>query len=46
MQTKKSEVWVGAFILIAILAVVFLCLKVADIKAVGNQPTYRIYANF
>ncbi|CNC57148.1 outer membrane lipid asymmetry maintenance protein MlaD [Yersinia pseudotuberculosis] len=46
MQTKKSEVWVGMFILIAILAVVFLCLKVADIKSVGNQPTYRIYANF
>ncbi|WP_145540317.1 outer membrane lipid asymmetry maintenance protein MlaD [Yersinia alsatica] len=46
MQTKKSEVWVGVFILIAILAVVFLCLKVADIKSVGNQPTYRIYANF
>lgn len=46
MQTKKSEVWVGMFILIAILAVIFLCLKVADIKSVGNQPTYRIYANF
>ncbi|MDN0124930.1 outer membrane lipid asymmetry maintenance protein MlaD [Yersinia aleksiciae] len=46
MQTKRSEVWVGAFILIAILAVIFLCLKVADIKSVGNQPTYRIYANF
>ncbi len=46
MQTKKSEIWVGAFILIAIVAVIFLCLKVADIKAVGNQPTYRIYANF
>ncbi|AJJ19334.1 ABC transporter%2C periplasmic component YrbD [Yersinia intermedia] len=46
MQTKKSEVWVGLFILIAILAVVFLCLKVADIKSVGNQPTYRIYATF
>lgn len=44
MQTKKSEVWVGMFILIAILAVIFLCLKVADIKSVGNQPTYRIYA--
>lgn len=46
MQTKKSEVWVGMFILIAILAVIFLCLKVADIKSVSNQPTYRIYANF
>ncbi|MFI0488019.1 MAG: outer membrane lipid asymmetry maintenance protein MlaD [Yersinia sp. (in: enterobacteria)] len=46
MQTKKSEVWVGLFMLIAILAVVFLCLKVANIKSVGNQPTYRIYADF
>lgn len=25
---------------------IFLCLKVADIKEMGNQPTYRIYASF
>lgn len=46
MQTKKTEVWVGLFIVTALAAIIFLCLKVADIKSVGNQPTYRIYATF
>ncbi|MCT8342625.1 MULTISPECIES: outer membrane lipid asymmetry maintenance protein MlaD [Photorhabdus] len=46
MQSKKSEIWVGFFVLIALAAIVFLCLKVADIKSVGNQPTYRLYATF
>lgn len=46
MQSKKIEVWVGLFVVIALIAVVFLSLKVADIKEVGNQPTYRVYASF
>lgn len=46
MQTKKNEIWVGAFILIALCAALFLCLQVANIKSIGNEPTYRIYATF
>ncbi|WON76547.1 outer membrane lipid asymmetry maintenance protein MlaD [Serratia sp. UGAL515B_01] len=46
MQTKKSEIWVGAFMLIALCAVIFLCLQVANVKSIGNDPTYRIYATF
>jgi len=46
MQTKKSEIWVGAFMLIALAAIVFLCLKVANIQSIGNEPTYRISATF
>ncbi|HCH51659.1 MAG TPA: outer membrane lipid asymmetry maintenance protein MlaD [Proteus sp.] len=46
MQSKKVEIWVGLFVLIALAAITFLCLKVADIKAMGNQPTYRVYASF
>ena len=46
MQTKKSEIWVGVFMLIALCAVVFLCLQVANVKSLGNEPTYRIYATF
>lgn len=46
MQTKKSEVWVGAFLIIALCAILFLCLKVADIRSFGTDPTYRIYATF
>ncbi|EBX6937322.1 outer membrane lipid asymmetry maintenance protein MlaD, partial [Salmonella enterica subsp. enterica serovar Bareilly] len=29
MQSKKNEVWVGLFVLIAIAAIIFLALKVA-----------------
>ncbi|MDC9589222.1 outer membrane lipid asymmetry maintenance protein MlaD [Xenorhabdus sp. XENO-10] len=46
MQSKKNEIWIGAFILIALAAIIFLCLKVADIRAFGSQPTYRVYAAF
>lgn len=46
MQTKKFEVWVGAFLLLALIAVVFLCLKVANVTSLRNEPTYRIYATF
>jgi len=46
MKTKKSEIWVGAFMIIALCAVLFICLKVADIRSFGSDPTYRIYATF
>jgi len=46
MQTKKSEIWVGVFMIIALLAVIFLCLKVAGIHSVGKMATYRISASF
>ncbi|MDR3430612.1 MAG: outer membrane lipid asymmetry maintenance protein MlaD [Rouxiella aceris] len=46
MQNKKSEIWVGIFMLIALCAALFICLKVADIRSLGSDPTYRIYANF
>ncbi|PHM39754.1 virulence factor Mce family protein [Xenorhabdus mauleonii] len=46
MQSKKNEIWVGAFVLIALAAIIFLCLKVADIRSFGSQPTYRVYASF
>src|SRR5476649_173256 len=46
MQTKKSEIWVGVFMIIALLAVIFLCLKVAGIHSVGKVATYRISASF
>ena len=46
MQTKKSEIWVGAFMLIALCAIVFICLQVANLKSIGSEPTYRVYATF
>lgn len=46
MQIKKTEISVGLFMLVTLCAVVFLCLKVADINALGKEPTYRLYASF
>ncbi len=46
MNTRKSEITVGAFLLLALVAVVFLCLRVADVKSLGNEPTWRLYATF
>ncbi|WP_275074866.1 outer membrane lipid asymmetry maintenance protein MlaD [Providencia rettgeri] len=46
MQSKKSEIWVGCFMLLAIAAIIFLCLKVADLKSIGSQSTYQISAPF
>ncbi|CUX96386.1 outer membrane lipid asymmetry maintenance protein MlaD [Candidatus Doolittlea endobia] len=46
MQIKKSEIWVGAFMIIAFCAIMFLCLKMADIHSVSNAATYRISASF
>lgn len=46
MQTKKSEIWVGVFLLIALLAALFICLKAADVSSMKSAPTYRIYATF
>lgn len=46
MQTKKNEIWVGAFMLIALCAILFLSLKVADLKSIGSEPSYRLFATF
>ena len=46
MQTKKFEVWVGAFLLVALVAIIFLCLKVANVTSLRSEPTYRVYATF
>lgn len=46
MQTKKIEIWVGAFMVIALCAVIFLCLKVTNIRLLNNDATYRISAFF
>ena len=34
MQTKKSEIWVGVFLLVALLAALFVCLKAANVTFV------------
>ncbi|HFZ8996129.1 TPA: outer membrane lipid asymmetry maintenance protein MlaD [Citrobacter freundii] len=46
MQTKKSEIWVGIFLLVALLAALFICLKAANVTSMRTEPTYTIYATF
>ncbi|WP_312947814.1 outer membrane lipid asymmetry maintenance protein MlaD [Superficieibacter sp.] len=46
MQTRKSEIWVGIFLLVALLAGLFICLKAANVTSLRTEPTYRIYATF
>lgn len=46
MQTKKSEIWVGIFLLIACLAALFVCLKAANVTSLRSEPTYQVYATF
>ncbi|MGB9095694.1 outer membrane lipid asymmetry maintenance protein MlaD [Erwinia sp.] len=46
MQTKKSEIWVGVFLLLALCAALFLCLRVADLQSLGSTPTWKLYATF
>ncbi|MEL4016264.1 outer membrane lipid asymmetry maintenance protein MlaD [Dryocola clanedunensis] len=46
MQTKKFETGVGAFLIVALLAIIFLCLKVANVTSLRSEPTYRVYATF
>lgn len=46
MQTKKTEIWVGIFLVIALLAALFICLKAADVASMRTEPTYRITATF
>lgn len=46
MQTKKNEIWVGIFLLVALLAAFFICLKAANVTSMRTEPTYTVYATF
>ena len=46
LQTKKNEIWVGIFLLAALLAALFVCLKAANVTSIRTEPTYTLYATF
>jgi len=46
MQKSKSDVWVGLFVLVGTLALVFLALQSANLLSVNFQPTYSVVARF
>lgn len=45
-QSIKYEFWVGLFMLLALGALVFLGLRVANVQGFSNEKTYTLYATF
>ena len=46
MQKSKNDVWVGLFVMLGALAVVFLALQAANLLNLNFQSGYRITARF
>jgi phospholipid/cholesterol/gamma-HCH transport system substrate-binding protein len=46
MERSKNDVWVGLFVLIGAVALVFLALQSANLLSLSLQPTYRVVAKF
>lgn len=46
MQRSKNDLWVGLFVLIGALALVFLALKSANLLSFNFNPTYAVSARF
>lgn len=46
MQRAKNDVWVGLFVLIGIVAILFLALQSANLLTLNFQKTYVINAKF
>lgn len=46
MQRSKNDVWVGLFVLIGAVAILFLALQSANLLSLNFQSTYRVEAKF
>ena len=46
MQRSKNDVWVGLFVLIGAVAILFLALQSANLLSLNFQKTYTITAKF
>jgi phospholipid/cholesterol/gamma-HCH transport system substrate-binding protein len=46
MQRSKNDLWVGLFVLLGALALVFLALKSANLLSFNFNPTYAVSARF
>ncbi len=45
-QTRKTELWVGSFVLAGICAILVMIFQVADVKSMGSGNTYTLKAKF
>lgn len=46
MQKSPNDVWVGLFIVIGAVALLFLALKAGNLLSLSFDPTYRVTARF
>jgi len=46
MQRSKNDVWVGLFVMIGLVAIVFLALQAANLLKLNFQSTYQLTAEF
>ena len=46
MQRSKNDVWVGLFVLVGAVAILFLALQAANLLTLSFQSTYRVTAKF
>jgi len=46
MQRSKNDVWVGLFVLIGAVAILFLALQSANLLTLSFQKSYTLYAKF
>jgi phospholipid/cholesterol/gamma-HCH transport system substrate-binding protein len=46
VQRSRNDVWVGLFVIVGLLAIVFLALKAANLLNLSFQPEYRVVARF
>ncbi|HWI84565.1 outer membrane lipid asymmetry maintenance protein MlaD [Ramlibacter sp.] len=46
MERSRSDVWVGLFVLIGAVAILFLALQSANLLSLSFQPTYQVIAKF
>ena len=46
MQRSRNDVWVGLYVIVGLLAILFLALKAANLLNLSFQPEYRVVAKF
>lgn len=46
MGNQKTDVWVGLFVLLGIVALVFLALRVGNLSSFSFAPSYSVQARF
>lgn len=46
MERSRSDVWVGLFVLLGSVAILFLALQAANLLSLSFQPTYQVVAKF